>query len=208
MSGEQPYLPRPGVSEREIVEEMRGNRNSEHWQQCLEFVRLQVSKKAKNLSWSSQEKIVQEVMYKIVKFLPDFRFECKLKSWLYPMIKNCTVDEYRRCLREDRLHVRLVATSTEGEHEGEELEKIAANSLSIEESFEINERMRNGMAALLEYANTHRNSVRNTQIIEMVIGEGRTQAEAARAVGCDPGVVNYVIDEAQRYAREKMNHKF
>lgn len=209
MSGEQPYLPRPGVSEQAIVEEMLNNGESEHWEKCLDFVKLQVDKKAKNLSWSSQEEIIREVMYKIVKSLPDFRFECKLKSWLYPMIKRCIVDEYRRIQQKERNHVPLVVVSTEDEHGGEEIGKIAINSLSIEEAFEISERMRNVVDALLEYVNTHGNSMRNLQIVKMVLFEGHTQAEAAKALGCDVGVVSYVVREAKQYAKkiEYKEHK-
>src|SRR6266516_7947312 len=95
MPGEQPYLPQPGVSERLIVEEMLRNRDSEHWMQCDQFVKRQVYIKAKNLSWSSQEEVIQEVMYRIARNLPEFRFECAFKTWLYQIISSRIVDEHR-----------------------------------------------------------------------------------------------------------------
>jgi len=79
MPGEQPYLPRPGISEQSIVEEMMRNRDSEHWKPCNDFVKHQVYIRAKNSSWSSQEEIIQESMYRVARHLSDFRFEWLLK---------------------------------------------------------------------------------------------------------------------------------
>jgi RNA polymerase sigma factor (sigma-70 family) len=206
MPGEQPYLPQPGVSEQAIVEEMLRNREAGHWKKCNEFVTRQVHLKAKNFSWSSQEEIIQEVMYRIARYLPNFRFECALKTWLFQIIGRCIVDEHRYLQHKERLQIPLVDTFTEADYEGEELKTIAANFISIEESFEISEKMRNVVTALLEYASTHANSMRNLQIVRMVILEGHTQAEAAKKLGCDVGVVSYVVREAKSYAK-KTEHK-
>lgn len=205
MSREYPYLFLPGVSEPEIIEEMLRNRDSEHWTKCYDFVTRKVHLRANNFSWSSQEEIVQEVMYKIYRYLPDFRFKCSFKSWLYYIIEHCIADEHRRLEHKERLHVPFVEIFTEGEHEGEELKGIATNS--TEESFEKIEKWRNVVNAILEYANTSRDPVRNRQIIKMVLFEERTQTETAKVVGCDIGVVNYVVSEARRYVRKKMDHK-
>lgn len=207
MTSERPYLPRPGISEKEIVEEMIRNRDSEHWQQCHEFVKHQVSIRAKNFTWISQEKISLEATYKIFRDLPKFRFESTLRTWVHTIIGSCIVDEHRYLQRQERLHVSLEDTFTKGDHEGEEPRVIGIKPMSVEDTIETREEMRNGADALLKYVDTHRNPVRNRQIIKMVIFEGRTLAETAKAVGCHPGVVHYVIEEAQRYAREKMDHQ-
>src|SRR5579884_2549258 len=160
MSEEQPYLSQPGVSEQLIVEAMLSNRESEHWKQCIEFVTRQVHLKAKNLPWDRQEEVIQEVMCRIFIHLPKFRFKCALKTWLFQIIGHCIVDEHRHLRHKERFHVPLIDPFTESDHESEELKTIAANFVSIEESFEKMEKMCNWVAALLDYANTHSHSKR------------------------------------------------
>ncbi len=203
MPGEQPYLPEPGVDERSIIEEMIRNRDAKHWEKCNAFVMLHVYAKAKNILRSDQEEIIQDSMYKVTRYLPSFRFECTFRSWLYQIIEHCIADKYRKLRNEEWHHVPLTNPIDEKDHDGEELKAIEERS--TEEVFEIHEKIRNGIAALLEYASTHSNPVRDRAIIQMVILEGHTQVETARTVGCDVGVVGYVVREAQRYARETMS---
>ncbi len=49
MSTDQPYLQRPGVDERVIVEEMIHSQHHEHWEECYKFVKHCVDMKAKNI---------------------------------------------------------------------------------------------------------------------------------------------------------------
>lgn len=59
---------------------------------------------------------------------------------------------------------------------------------------------------LREYIITHSKSRRNGKILELVIYEGCSLEEAAKAAGCSAAVVSYVVHEAQRYAREMRGH--
>jgi len=201
----KPFLPWPGADERLIVGEMIRDRLSKHWEECSNFVRRCVYAKAKNIPDNLQEDIVQEVMYKVTKYLPHFRFQCALKTWLYQIIESCTIDMYRRLQHEGPYQIPLVDPLNESDREDEESKTSEAKS--AEDAFEINEAIRDGMAALLEYANIHSNPARDSLIIRMVILEGQTYAETAIAAGCNAPVVGYVVREAQRYAREKMGHK-
>jgi RNA polymerase sigma factor (sigma-70 family) len=210
MPGEQPYLSEPGADEKSILEEMMRDQDSKHWEKCHEFVMVRVYAKTKDIPKYDQEDIIQEIMYKVTKYLPAFRFGCTFRTWLYQIIAHCISDKYRkdkhRNLRnEERLYFPSVGPLDEKDREGEELRAIEEKS--AEEAFEISDEIRNGMIALLEYARTHSNPVRNRLIIQMVIFEGYTQVATAKTIGCDAGVVGYVIREAQRYAREKMGHK-
>ena len=200
MPNEQPYLPRPGIDERVVVAEMIQDRNSLHWTECLDFVMLCVYAKAKNVPGSLHEDIAQEVMHKITISLPRFRFECRLKSWVNIIVERCVIDTHRRLQNEESTHITLIDQINESDREGEGFTR--GEEKSAEEAFMINEKIRRGLATLQEYANTHANPVRNRLIIRMVIYEGRTYAEAAKAAGCTEPVVGYVVREAQRYARE------
>lgn len=207
MSGEQPYMQGQGTDEKLVVEEMIRNSNSKHWEQCLEFVKPRVYAKTKNVPREDQEEIVQEVMCKVVKYLPSFRFECTFRTWLFPIIDHCIKDKYRAdahhgFLYEERLYQIFAELLDEGDSTGEEFR--AKEELSAEEVFEIYEKIRNGLKALQEYVRTRSNRERNGLIIQTVILEEHTYGEAARRADCDEGVVGYIVREAKRYAREKL----
>lgn len=201
----QPYLPRSGVDERSIVEEMIRDQHSKHWDKCSVFVKRWVYAKAKDIPKDLQEEIIQEVLYRITRYLPHFRFQCALKTWLKPIIEHCIIDARRRLRNEGQSHFPLANPLNESDRDGQEFNMSTAKS--AEDAFEINDEIHNGVTALLEYANTHSKPIRDRLIIRMVIFEGHTQAETATAAGCSAAVVGYVVREAQRYAREKMGHK-
>ncbi len=205
MPNEQPYLPGTGIDERAVVAAMIRDPDSLHWKEWLNFVKLCVYANAKNLPGSLHEDIIQEAMYKIAKYLPHFRFQCSLKTWVNLIVEHCNADAHRRLRNEVLYHSHPADPSDENDHENEE--PGTSEEKSAEEAFMINDEIRNGWTACLEYARTHANPIRNQLIIQMVIHEGQTHAEAAKAAGCTEPVVGYVVREAQRYAREKMEHR-
>jgi RNA polymerase sigma factor (sigma-70 family) len=204
MTEGKPSLPRSGADERSIVEEMIRDRHSKYWDKYSEFVKRCVYATAKNIPKNLQEEIIQEALYKVTRYLPHFRFQCALKTWLNQIIERCIIDAHRRLRNERRSHLPLANPLNESDREGEELNTSAAKS--AEDAFETNDEIRNGVTALLEYANAHSNPIRDRLIIRMVIFEGHSQAETAKAAGCSAAVAGYVVREAQRYAREKMGH--
>ncbi|MGH2497349.1 MAG: RNA polymerase sigma factor [Ktedonobacteraceae bacterium] len=201
MTNDQPYLPRPGIDERAVVAEMIRDPDSLHWTECWNFVKLCVYANAKNIPGSLHEDIIQETMYRIAKYLPHFRLHCSLKTWVNLILVTCIIDEHRRLRNE----ASYPDSPDEGSHESEE--PGTSEEKSAEEIFMINDEIHNGWAACLEYTSTRANSTRNQLIIWMVIHEGKTHAEAAKAAGCTEPVVGYVVRGAQRYAREKMEHR-
>lgn len=205
MSEDQPYLPRSGADERSIVDEMIRDRHSKHWDKCSEYVKRWVYAKAKNIPKNLQEEIIQEVLYKVTRYLPHFRFQCALKTWLKQIIEHCIIDARRRLRNEGQSHFSLANPLNESDRDDQELNMSTAKS--AEDAFETNDEIRNGVTTLLEYTNAHSNPIRDRLIIRMVIFEGHTQAETATAAGCSAAVVGYVVREAQRYARKKMGHK-
>lgn len=200
MPDDQPYLLHPGVGEQAIAAEMIRDKYSKHWEACRNFVNKHVHTKAKNIPIDLRDDVVQEVMYKVRRGLPGFRFESTLKGWVNIIIERCIIDTRRRLQHEEITHVALIEQPNEGDHEGERF--TTSEVKSAEDSFLTNEEIRSGWAACLEYVSTHAHFERNRLILRIVILEGKTYAEAARATGCSEPVVGYVVREAQLYARK------
>jgi RNA polymerase sigma factor (sigma-70 family) len=195
----------PGADERSIVEEMIRDRESQHWEACSEFVKRRVYAKAKNIPNNYRDEISQEAMCKIAKSLPTFQFQCALKTWLIPIIEHCIIDMHRKLRILGPFSVPLGDPLNENDREGEVI--AVSEARSAEDMTMINAELRNAVAALVEYANSHSHPTRDWLIIQLAIFEGRTHQEIAKIVGCNAPVVGYVVREAQRYVREKMGPK-
>ncbi len=197
----------PGADELSTVEEMLRDQGSKYWEECSKFVRRHVYSKARNIPIDQRDEIVQEVMYKIAKYLPGFHFQCSLKTWLNLIIERRTIDMHRRLRHEGEVHIPLVERdpSNESEHENEGI--TLSEIRSTEDIAMTNENVRNALAALFDYTTLHSHPIRDQLIIWMVLFEGHTYEETAKAAGCKAPVVGYVVREAQRYAREKMRDK-
>lgn len=192
----------PGMDERSVVEEMIRDRYSEHWEECRKVVKQRVYVRAKNIPIHHQEEIIQEVMVKMVRYLPGFHFHCRLKTWLNVVIESCIIDVHRTLRNEGQFSTHHGDVLNENNYEGEL--HILDETWSAETTFLLSEELRDAIAALLEYASLHSNPVRDQLIVRMVIFDGYTHIEAAKAAGCSAPVVGYVVRQAQRYAREKM----
>lgn len=198
----------PGVDERSTVETMLRDRNSQLWEECSKFVKWCVYSKTKNIPIDHRDEIVQEVMYRVARYLPTFRFHSSLKTWLNLIIEHCIVDLHRRLRNEGEIHISLIEQDPSNESEHENGGVFLGENRSTEDLAIIKEDLRNALAALFEYATLHSNPIRDRLIIQMVLLEGGyTHEQVAKATGCNAPVVGYVVREAQRYARAKMRDK-
>jgi RNA polymerase sigma factor (sigma-70 family) len=197
----------PGADERSVVEGMLRDRDSRHWEECRKVVKRRVYVRAKNIPTNRQEEIIQDVMVKIVRYLPGFHFHCALKTWLAFIIESCIVDVHRNMQNEGQLLARPEDVLNEHEYEDEDESGILSEVRSAEATFLLTEELRNAIASLWEYADMHSNPTRDRLIVRMVIFEGYSHNETAKVAGCSAPVVGYIVREAQRYAREKMGHK-
>ncbi|HEY7414824.1 MAG TPA: sigma-70 family RNA polymerase sigma factor, partial [Ktedonobacteraceae bacterium] len=154
MSEGKPILPWPGADERSTVEEMIHNRDSRHWDECRKYVQQRVRVK-KNVPFDHQEEVVQEVMFKIARGLPGFRFGCALTTWLTPIIEHCIVDVLRRSQNERKFHMSLDDPHSESDHEGEAFAQSEAGS--PENRAIVIDDLRGAIATLFEYADTYSN---------------------------------------------------
>ena len=195
----------PGADERLAVEKMIRDQNSEQWGECFKYVKRCVYSKAKNMPSHLLDDMIQEIMLKIMKYLPYFRFHCALKTWVYLIVRHHIIDEYRK-LRNEGTYLSF-SVNPIAETDGESQEPNLGEGVSAEESFEIHEKIRMGIAALQEYANTTSNPTRNRHIIQLVLFEGKTYEEAAITIGCNSPVVGYIVREAQRYTRDILRNQ-
>ena len=186
--------------ERTIVQELLQNPQSEYWHDCYTFVSNVMHYKARGMSPSDQEDLIQEVMFRMIQYLPGFRFRCSLKSWLTQIISSCIIDRLRKISAQQK----YIPLALSEEKDEEEEQRNAIEVMSTEETFERKDKIKDVLNALFEYACTHSDGARNTNIIEHYL-RGYSQVETARSVGCDPAVVGYIIRAAQRYARAKVD---
>jgi RNA polymerase sigma factor (sigma-70 family) len=201
MTGDNAGSHWPGTDERAVTEEMLRDRYSKHWEECRKVVKQRVYVRAKNIPTNRRDEIIQEVMVKMVRYLPGFHFHCALKTWLSFIIESCIIDVHRNVRNEGQFVARPGDSLNENDYEGD-----FSEAWSAEDTFILNEELRDAIAALLEYTNMHSNPIRDRLIVRMVIFEGHNHIETAKVAGCSAPVVGYVVREAQRYAREKMGH--
>lgn len=195
----------PGFDDRCVVEEMLNSPRSEHWAACRDFVRDRVSARAANLPYALQEDVVQDAMVSVQKSLPTFQYQCRLETWLLSVVKRRIIDAYRKQV--DQAAYSLDESSQETEHETTMGATIASPSETPEEISIEQEELREALSALTEYVSMHANPVRNKQILEAAIIEGRSLEEAAKIAGCSAPVAGYIVRSAQRFVREKLKFK-
>lgn len=205
MTEDKSYPERQAPDDRIVVEEMLRDQRSGQWHECYLLVAKLVQQKAHNISPNQREDIVQEAMIRIHKYLPTFKFQCSLKTWIHNIVHSCVIDEYRKIMRIGQFIVSPGVSLDDFELVGDI--PVANVPTPMEDECIIRDELREAFAALLEYVSKHSNQERNRAILLMVLFENRSLEETARAVGCTAPVVGYIVRCAQRYVREKVRHE-
>jgi RNA polymerase sigma factor (sigma-70 family) len=205
MTEGKPYLPWPGADDRIVVEEMLRDRSSGQWYECREFVKRLVQGQAKNIPKDHWDDIVQDAMIRLDKSLAIFQYHCAFRTWIFGIVRSCIIDVYRKSRRAGTHMVPLGDPHEDAEHEGDAF--TANATLTVEDAFITRDELDKALLALQEYVSLHANPIRNGQILDMVLFEGRSLEEVAKAVGCSAPVVGYVVRSAQRYVRERLRHQ-
>lgn len=205
MTEDKSYPERQATDDRIVVEEMLRDQRSGQWHECYLLVAKLVQQKAHNISPNQREDIVQEAMIRIHKYLPTFKFQCSLKTWIHNIVHSCVIDEYRKIMRIGQFIVSPGVSLDDFELVGDI--PVANVPTPMEDECIIRDELREAFAALLEYVSKHSNQERNRAILLMVLFENRSLEETARAVGCTAPVVGYIVRSAQRYVREKVRHE-
>jgi RNA polymerase sigma factor (sigma-70 family) len=199
------YLPWPGADDRIVVEEMLRDSRSEQWYECREFVKKRVQIQATNIPQDQWEDIVQDAMIRIDKSLLTFHYQCILRTWIFVIVHNCIIDAYRKFTHIGQFIAPLHDSRDDVEYEGDAFTANTPNT--VEDECITHDDLNNALTALQEYVFTHANPIRNGRILDMVIFEGRSLKEAAKAVGCPAPVASYVVRSAQRYVRERLRYQ-
>ena len=204
MTKEKSYPQRSTPDDKIVVEEMLRDHSSGQWHECYVLVVRLVQQKAHNISPNHWEDIAQEAMMRVHKYLPTFKFQCSLKTWIYNIVHSCVIDDYRKSNRAGQFMMPLNDSQDDFELDGDI--RVANVPSTLEDECIIRDELREAFAALLEYVSLHSNEERNRTILRMVLFENRSLEETARAVGCSSPVVGYIVRSAQRYVREKLGH--
>ena len=205
MTESKPSLPWPGADDRLVVEAMLVDSMSAHWNECYKFVKGLVQVEAKNIPVDYCEDIAQEAILQISKSLPTFKYQCSLRIWLLAIVNSCIIEAYGK-LKQNRQSINLLFYDLD--YEGsEEVASPTNTPETVEDESTVHLELYQALAALQEYVSTHAHSTRNGQILDMVLLEGCSLEEAARAVGCSAPVASYVVRSAQRYVRERLGYQ-
>lgn len=197
MSESKASLPWPGEDDRIVVEAMLTDPGSAHWFECREFVKRLVQEQANNVPRDSWEDIVQDAMMQIAKYLPDFRYQCSLRTWLLALIRSRTIGTYRKFVPPFPVDP--------NDSDGPEDEMFSADiPVTVEDELAKRYMLKEALATLQEYISAHAHPVRNAQILNMVLLENRSLEEAAKASGCSAPVAGYIVRSARRYVRERL----
>ena len=205
MTKEKSYLPRQTTDDKIIVEEMIRDPTSGQWHECYVLVVRLVQLQAHNISTHHWDDIVQEAMIRIHKYLPSFQFQCGFKTWIFNIVRSCTIDAYRKLSRAGQNMIPIGDSHDDVELESD---RSTANLPGIVEDVCItHDELHQALKALLEYVSLHSNPTRNRKILNMVLFENRSLEETAQAVGCSAPVVGYVVRSARRYVRERLEYQ-
>ncbi len=199
------YPERHATDDKIVVAEMLRDHSSGQWHECYVLVMRLVQQKAFNIATNRREDIVQEAMMRIHRYLPNFKFQCSLKTWIHNIVHSCVIDDYRKSSRAEQLIMPLGDSQDEFGLNADN--PVATVSGTVEDECIIRDELHKAFAALLEYVSLHSNQERNRTILHMVLFENRSLEETARAVGCSAPVVGYIVRSAQRYVREKAEYQ-
>jgi len=204
MTQDKPYPQRSTTDDKIVVEEMLRDHSSGQWHECYVLVMGLVQRKAHNISINHWEDIAQEAMMRVHKYLPTFKFQCSLKTWIYNIVQSCVIDDYRKSIR--TVQYMMPPSDSQDDFELDADIPVANVPVTLEDECIIRAELREAFAALLEYVSLHANVERNRTILRMVLLENHSLEETARAIGCSAPVVGYIVRSAQRYVREKLGH--
>src|SRR5438270_9625913 len=182
MTEDKPYLPWPGADDRTVVEEMLRDPRSGQWYECHEFVKKLVQVQAKNIPQDHWEDLVQDTMIRVGKSLLTFHYQCTLRTWVFGIVRSCIIDAYRKLSRAGQFIAPLDDPHDDIEREDDAF--TAHTPGTVEDECITNDELNEATAALQEYVTAHANPIRNGRILDMVIFQGRSLEEAARANGC------------------------
>jgi len=200
------YDPWPGPDEDVVIEAMLADPDSYHWSRCYELVEKLVQQWASDLSLDDKPEVVQNVMMRVVQYLPTFRRGSKLSTWLVKVVRSRRADEFRKL--QSSHSMLIVSLDVFPRMWDDDTESIDLPTLlTTEEEFLQREELREIYEALLKHLaeqGKHRKGgkqERNSKILDLYL-DGLNQQEIARELRIPAPVVGYVIRSIQTFARD------
>jgi RNA polymerase sigma factor (sigma-70 family) len=143
----------------------------------------------------------QETMMSVHRKLAEFRFDSRLTTWLFVIIRNKFNDTQRKINQITKLELPPKDSPDDSEDE-ENIFRTDVSSSPLEVLL-ILEELDEVKVAIEEFIGQHRNQERNRRIITMVLFENRTCEDTAKILGINAPVVSYVVRDVRKALREK-----
>ena len=195
----------PGPNEKQVIDEMMENRDSAHWTKCNELMKWLIIKEIGrySITFSADfvDEVLQNAMMSVVINLHHFRSDSKLTTWLLTIARTRTIDALRLLIRNIQTNTPLNTLI-----EGEESEVVTYEyeiTGNLEELCITEEELREVLAEMSVYIDSHAKPERNRKIAEMVLLKGYRLEESAREVGVSSAVASYVIRTLRQHLQEK-----
>lgn len=179
------------------VEEMRKDRNSEHWKTCDAFVRYYIGIKFPDLLAHLKEEVAQDILLLAFTRLDTFRAKSKFTTWLAKIAYHRVIDLWRR-QQNNGPGERSIDDLPEG-HESEIEKLIKVKPKTPEEIALLKELIEEIVISIEDFLQEHGKSERNREILQMVLIDGQSYEETALILNINAPVVGYVVREAQKY---------
>ena len=98
---------------------------------------------------------------RVDKYLPTFRYQCKLSTWLFGIVRSCIIDAHRKFTRAGQFMAPPGDPPDDVVREYDEFDADTAKT--AEDACIMHDDLRQALAALQEYVSTHANPIRNGQ---------------------------------------------
>lgn len=198
-------IPWPGHDEKAVIDDMLADGESLHWNRCYELVEQLTRQWAGGLPVDLREEITQNAMIKVMLYLPAFKQQSKLSTWLVRIVRSCKADEFRKN-QQSHTHPVISLNKPLRNDEGDEESIDLPASLTAEQELEMREELHEIFNAILEFLAEHGKQERNSEIIGLYL-DGYNHQKITLQLGIPAPVVGYVIRSMQRYAREFRQHQ-
>lgn len=187
----------PGPDERQVVDKMLADLESQHWSECRIYIQGLVKKICSDLAPEQQDEVVQEAIISVHHGLPGFRFDSKLTTWLTTIARNRATDLRRKQSKIARIE--LYPNDSDGDDGNESEDLRFYESRTPEEDYLIRERMEETYAKIEEFIGQHAKTERNRTILHSVLYEGYTCEATATLHGMKAPAVSHIVRSARSH---------
>ncbi len=204
MQHEQHHYQWPGPSDNPVIDAMLHDKNSYHWTECQTCVNRFVQKYAFGFSSDEKEEIIQDTMLWIVRYLPDFKRDCRLTSWIIQIVRSRIIDASRAKIK---LKDRYIPHPNDPEEDGGNdayISKISSPRTAEEECV-LHEELQEALDEILAFLSSHANSERNIRILKMYLA-GFNQKDIANRLHIPAPNVGYTLRTLQGFLRKQKKH--